>query len=87
VSREPVMRRRSLKQLSVRLPCRWLLRFGYTLLFKRAILDGRAGIAYAKMLATYEMMIQCYMATASVGLKIETDCVARKVAANKAEQT
>jgi len=86
VAREPVVRRRSLKQLSMRMPCRALLRFGYTLFVKRAILDGRAGIAYARMLATYESMIQCYMDAASVGLKIEPDGVAREITANKVEQ-
>jgi glycosyltransferase involved in cell wall biosynthesis len=50
-------RRRALKRLAARLPFRAPLRFWTTLLIQRGILDGRAGIQYAKMLAIYEGMV------------------------------
>jgi len=50
-------RRRALKRLAARLPMRAPLRFWMTLLVHRGILDGRAGVQYAKMLAIYEGMI------------------------------
>jgi glycosyltransferase involved in cell wall biosynthesis len=69
--RDPVIRRRSLKSLSYHVPFRPSLRFAYTLLIKRAILDGRAGIAYAKMIATYEAMIVAYIQATQEGLEID----------------
>ncbi|MBY0308011.1 MAG: hypothetical protein K2Q09_04640, partial [Phycisphaerales bacterium] len=50
-------RRRALKRLAARLPLRAPLRFWTTLLLQRGILDGRAGVRYAKMLSVYESMI------------------------------
>jgi glycosyltransferase involved in cell wall biosynthesis len=52
-----IPRRRALKRLAARLPARSFLRFVHCLIAERAILDGRPGITYAKMLATYESMI------------------------------
>ncbi|HEV3115478.1 MAG TPA: glycosyltransferase family 2 protein, partial [Gemmataceae bacterium] len=52
-SADPVRRRRALKRISSRLPARYFLRLAYMLFVKGAFLDGRAGIAYAHMLATY----------------------------------
>jgi glycosyltransferase involved in cell wall biosynthesis len=51
-------RRRGLKKLAARLPCRYFLRLIYMLGPRMAILDGTAGIVYAHMLATYEAMIE-----------------------------
>jgi glycosyltransferase involved in cell wall biosynthesis len=56
ISLEPVKRRRGLKALSHYLPARPLLRFLEVLILRKAILDGKAGITYAKMMATYESM-------------------------------
>jgi glycosyltransferase involved in cell wall biosynthesis len=57
-------RRRALKRFAARLPLRAPLRFWMTLLLQRGILDGRAGIQYAKMLAIYEGMIGLKVAEA-----------------------
>jgi glycosyltransferase involved in cell wall biosynthesis len=54
---DPVKRRRFLKDISIYLPCRPLLRFLYSYIFRRGFLDGVAGYRYAKMLAIYEQMI------------------------------
>lgn len=56
-----VSRRRALKRLTSRLPGRYFLRLAYMLIWKRAILDGWAGITYAHMLATYDSMIDVYL--------------------------
>jgi glycosyltransferase involved in cell wall biosynthesis len=68
-SRDPILRRRALKGLAARLPGRYFLRLAYMLLFKRAFLDGSAGIAYAHMLATYEAMIDVHLRLLRHGLK------------------
>lgn len=60
-----VERRRALKRLAYRLPFRSTLRFLYMLLINRAILDGWAGITYARMVAIYESMM-------SVNLKMQS---------------
>jgi len=56
-SSDPVTRRRALKRLSMRLPCRPTLRFCYMYLLRLGFLDGRAGLAYCRLLASYESMI------------------------------
>lgn len=53
----PIRARRSLKDLAARMPFRPLLRFAYGYLWRGGILDGRAGLDYCLMLATYEYMI------------------------------
>lgn len=57
VSFDPVDRRRALKELSCRLPCRPTLRFLYMYLVRRGFLDGRAGLTYCRLLAIYEYLI------------------------------
>lgn len=57
VSIDPVKRRRSLKELSYRLPCRPLLRFLYMYLLRGAFLDGMEGFTYCRLLYFYELMI------------------------------
>jgi len=47
-------RRRAVKNLSFRLPCRAAIRFFYMFLWKRGILDGFAGFHYAAMISMYE---------------------------------
>jgi len=69
LSRDPTLRRRALKRLTARLPGRYFLRLLYMLVFKRAFLDGKAGIIYAHMLATYEAMIDVYLRLLRYGLK------------------
>lgn len=55
--KETTRRRRALKQLSVRLPFRTQFRFLYMYFFRLGFLDGRAGFAYCRLLATYESWI------------------------------
>jgi glycosyltransferase involved in cell wall biosynthesis len=50
-------RRRTLKKVFDRLPMRSAIRFWFALTVQRGILDGRAGIAYARLLGIYEQMI------------------------------
>mgnify|MGYP003868615713 CR=1 FL=1 len=54
---DPVRRRRALKELSFRLPCRPALRFLYMYVLRRGFLDGKPGLMYCRMMATYERMI------------------------------
>jgi glycosyltransferase involved in cell wall biosynthesis len=54
---DPVARRRALKELSFRLPCRPLLRFFYMYLLRLGFLDGIPGYHYCRLLAIYEYMI------------------------------
>ena len=51
------LRRRALKRLANRLPFRPTARFLYAYVLRRGFLDGRAGLRYARMLATYQRMI------------------------------
>ena len=52
----PVERRRKLKLLSQRLPCRPLLRFLYVYLWQKGFLDGREGYYFARLHAVYEFL-------------------------------
>ncbi|MEQ1793393.1 MAG: glycosyltransferase [Nitrospira sp.] len=56
-SSDPALRRRALKNLSFRLPCRPFLKFLYMYGWKGGWLDGRAGFAYCVLQAFYEYMI------------------------------
>ena len=56
-SREPPRRRRALKRLAYRLPCRPLLVFGYLYFLRLGFLDGMAGLAYCRLRMIYEYMI------------------------------
>lgn len=56
-SPDPARRRRTLKELSFRLPCRPTLRFLYMYFLRLGLLDGSAGYHYCRMLAAYEYMI------------------------------
>lgn len=62
----PVERKRWLKRLWVRLPCRPLLRFLYMYVFRLGFLDGRAGYIYACFKAVQEFHIGCKMREARV---------------------
>lgn len=52
-----IERRRALKDLSLRLPARPLLRFIYMYFFLGGCLDGRAGMAWCTLQAFYEYLI------------------------------
>lgn len=56
--RDPVVRRRTAKDIAMRLPGRALLRFVYMYFLRLGFLDGSAGYDYCRMLAMYELMIE-----------------------------
>lgn len=70
---DTVMRRRVLKRLSHHLPARGWLRLFEMLVLKRGLLDGKAGILYARMMANYESMTAVYKMAASMGIAIKPD--------------
>ncbi len=52
-----VERRRALKDLSLRIPCRPLTRFIYMYIFLKGFLDGQAGFVWCVLQAFYEYLI------------------------------
>jgi len=56
-SRDRIVRRNALKQLSFRLPNRPLAKFVYMYILRGGFLDGRPGLTYAVLQAIYEYMI------------------------------
>lgn len=54
---DPVDRRRAMKQLVYRLPMRPSIWFLYLYVFRLGFLDGAAGLAFSRMRASYETMI------------------------------
>jgi len=56
-ARDPINRRRMLKQLLYRLPLRPLIVFIYLYIVRLGFLDGRAGFYFSRMRAAYEMLI------------------------------
>jgi glycosyltransferase involved in cell wall biosynthesis len=59
---DDVRRRRALKELSFRLPCRPSLRFLYMYFLRRGFLDGVPGYHYCRLLSIYEYMIEMKVA-------------------------
>ena len=57
ISKDPSTRRKVLKQLAYRLPCRPFLVFTYLFMIRMGFLDGVAGWRYCRMRAIYEYMI------------------------------
>jgi glycosyltransferase involved in cell wall biosynthesis len=57
LSKEPIDRRRALKQLLYRMPLRPLIVFLYLYVVRLGVLDGRAGFHFSRMRAAYEMLI------------------------------
>lgn len=56
-STSDVERRRALKELSFRIPCRATLRFFYMYFLRRGFLDGAPGYHYCRLLSEYEHLI------------------------------
>ena len=56
-TRDPLRRRRALKDLSFSMPLRPALKFLWMYVLKGGFLDGRAGLTYCKLQAMYEYMI------------------------------
>ncbi len=54
---DPIDRRRVLKQIVYRLPMRPSIWFFYLYIFRLGFLDGRAGLAFSRMRASYERII------------------------------
>jgi len=57
LSADATRRRRALKALSMRMPCRPALRFAYMYVLRLGFLDGRPGFEYCRMIAWYERQI------------------------------
>lgn len=57
LSSDPTVRRKCLKQLAYRLPCRPFLVFCYLYFFRMGFQDGIAGFTYCRLRAMYEYMI------------------------------
>ena len=57
LSPDRTTRRRSMKALANYVPFRGVARFFYLFVIRRGFLDGRAGLLYCRMMATYENMI------------------------------
>ncbi len=62
---EPIARRRELKKLAYRLPLRPAIVFLYLYVLRGGFLDGRAGFAYSRMRAAYELFIDLKVLEAS----------------------
>jgi len=56
-SSDPAVRRKTLKQIAYRVPCRALLVFCYLYFFRLGFLDGLPGLTYCRLRSTYEYMI------------------------------
>ncbi len=54
---DPIERRRVLKQIVYRMPMRPSIWFFYLYIFRLGFLDGRAGLAFSRMRASYEAII------------------------------
>jgi glycosyltransferase involved in cell wall biosynthesis len=59
--KDPAARRRALKELSFRMPCRSSLRFLYMYIWRLGFLDGLPGYHYCKLLSIYEYLITLKM--------------------------
>jgi glycosyltransferase involved in cell wall biosynthesis len=59
---DPTIRRKFLKQLAYRLPCRPFLVFCYMYIMRFGFIDGKAGLAYCRLRAIYEYMIDLKVA-------------------------
>jgi hypothetical protein len=66
-----IQRRRALKRLVQRVPCRGTLRFWHTLVLQRGLLDGGAGVQYARLMAIYETMIALKIAELHAASKVK----------------
>jgi glycosyltransferase involved in cell wall biosynthesis len=56
-SGDPIERRRALKLLAYRMPMRPIVVFFYWYVWRLGFLDGRAGLAFSSMRASYELFI------------------------------
>lgn len=83
VSRDSATRRRGLKNLSFRIPCRAAARLFYMLIIKRGLLDGAAGFHYAMMISTYEYWIALKVRELQRNWSLATHGLAKAIAATQ----
>ncbi len=57
VSRDPMIRRSTLKQFAWRIPARPFIYFLYSYVWKGGVLDGKNGFIFCYMKALYQMMV------------------------------
>lgn len=69
IGQDPVTRRRTLKSIAYRLPGRPTLRLLQLLIINRGLLDGSAGVVYARMMAVYESMINVHLSRIRSGIE------------------
>ena len=69
LTRDSVTRRRAMKRLSYRVPCRAWFRWCEILFLRGGILDGKAGIIYANMIYAYESMASVYLMAHQAGIE------------------
>ncbi len=60
-SPDPIIRRRSMKQLASKIPFKSTCRFVYQYFLKFGFLDGASGLQYARMMSIYEAMFSVYL--------------------------
>jgi glycosyltransferase involved in cell wall biosynthesis len=69
-SLDRVRRRRAIKLLSCFLPFRPTLRLLQLLVVNRGLLDGSAGVVYARMMAAYESMMTTHLTRLRSGIRL-----------------
>ncbi|MCH2132128.1 MAG: glycosyltransferase family 2 protein [Phycisphaerales bacterium] len=80
-SGDRIRRRRAMKRISFRLPMRDKLRVIQLLIIQRGLLEGRAGLMYARLIAIYERMINVKYRLLRRGTSaFETDVMPRSTA-------
>jgi len=68
----PTERRRWLKQLHLRLPLRGTRKLLYLLLWRRGLLDRRAGLLFSSLMAAQEWMLSVKLAALKQGLPVRS---------------
>ena len=65
-SRDPVRRRKLLKRLFLRMPCKPVVMFLYLYVWKKGFLDGKAGYYFCMLRAAHELNINAKLYEAEV---------------------
>ncbi len=82
-SRDRAVRRQAIKAVAAFIPGRALLRFLYTLLINRGILDGLAGFHYALLIAMYEYWIEIKVREAQQDWPARNQALAQRMLAEQ----
>jgi len=72
-SKDPIVRRRAIKNVSFFLRGRGFWRFLYQFIYRRGFLDGLAGFHYCAMISIYEYWIELKIAEQEAGWQTKTD--------------